>query len=135
MDNLLAMSKKRKVMRLADDDKLDQALYLWFVHKRGQNLPGLCEKAMLMLAQIHAGESAPPFQASRGWLWRFCNHHGIRRLSLQGEKLSSDTAAVEPFKKQLQEFMEKENQNLYNCDETATPWYQAALFTRRKAFL
>ena len=40
---------------------------------------------------------------------------------MQGEKLSSDTTEVEPFKKQLQQLMEKENltfNNLYNCDET-----------------
>ena len=74
-----------------------------------------------MHAQIHAGESVPPFQGSRGWLWRFCNRHGVRQLSLQGEKLSSDTTAVEPFKEQLQELIERENltlENLYNCDET-----------------
>ena len=98
MDSL-AMSKKRKVMRLADDDKLDQALFLWFVQKRSQNLPisgpVLCEKAAIMHAQIHAGESVPPFQGSRSWLWRFCNRHGVRQLSLQGEKLSSDTTAVD----------------------------------------
>ena len=93
------MSKKRKVMRLADDDKLDQALFLWFVQKRSQNLPVsgpvLCEKAAIMHAQIHAGESVPPFQGGRGWLWRFCNRDGVRQLSLQGEKLSSDTTAVD----------------------------------------
>ena len=74
-----------------------------------------------MHVQIHDGESVPPFQASRGWLWRFCNRHGIRQLSLQGEKLSSDTTEAEPFKEQLQQLMERENltfNNLYNCDET-----------------
>ena len=99
-------------MRLAHDDKLDQALFLWFVQKRSQNLPVsgpvLCEKALIMHAQSHAGESVPPFKASRGWLWRFCNRHGFRQLSLQGEKLSSATTAVEPFKEQLQNLMERE---------------------------
>ena len=34
------MSKKgRKVMRLADDDKLDEAVYLWFTQKRSQDMP------------------------------------------------------------------------------------------------
>ena len=112
-------------MRLTDDDTLDQALYLWFVQKRSQNLPVsgpiLCEKARLMHVQIHDGESVPPFQASRGWLWRFCNHHGIRQLSSQGEKLSSDTTEVKPFKEQLQQLMERENltfNNSYNSDKT-----------------
>ena len=61
------------------------------------------------------------FQASRGWLWRFCNRHGIRQLSLQGEKVSSNVSAVEPFKEELQQLMECESLSLtqlYNCNET-----------------
>ena len=59
--------------------------------------------------------------ASSGWLWRFCNRHGIRGLRLQGEKLSADTEAPEPFKKELQDVMELEGltlEQIYNCDET-----------------
>jgi len=26
------------------------------------------------------------FQASYGWQWRFCKRHGIRNLTMQGEK-------------------------------------------------
>ena len=62
-----------------------------------------------------------PFNASRGWLWRFCQRHGIRHLSLQGEKLSSDGSVIEPFKAELQELLEHEQLTLdkvYNCDET-----------------
>ena len=130
MMDSLAMSKKRKVMRPADDDRLDQTLYLWFVQKRSQNVPVsgpvVCEKAVTMHAQIHAGESVPPFKDSRGWLWHFCNRHGVTQLSLQGEKLSSDTTALEPYKEQLQELVERESlmlENLYNCDETGL-YYQ-----------
>ena len=125
MDSL-AMSKECKVMRLADDEQLDRALFIWFMQKRSQDFPVsgaiLSEKAATLHAQIHAGEeTVPPFKASRGWLYCFCNRHGIRQLSLQGEKLSSDTTVVEPFKEQLQSLMERENltlENLYNCDET-----------------
>ena len=63
----------------------------------------------------------PPFQASRGWLWHFCQRHGIQQLSLQGEKVSSDTSNIEPFKEELQELLEREAltlEHLYNCDET-----------------
>lgn len=122
----MAMSKKgRKVMRLADDDRLDKAVYLWFAQKRSQDMPVsgpvLCEKAVQLHEQLHESESVPPFQASRGWLWRFCQRHGIRQLSLQGEKVSSDTSAVEPFKEELQQLLERESltlEHLYNCDET-----------------
>ena len=125
MENTAISTKGRKVMRICDDDKLDEAVYLWFVQKRSQDMPVsgpiLCEKASELHSQLHEGESVPPFQASRGWLWRFCQRHGIRQLSLQGEKVSSDLSAIEPFKKELQELLEQEHltlDQLYNCDET-----------------
>ena len=40
---------------------------------------------------------------------------------MQGEKVSADTTKVEPFKKELQELLEREAltlEQLYNCDET-----------------
>ena len=62
-ESLDVSTKKHKVMTLADDDTLDQALYLWFIQKRSQNLlvsgPVLCEKARLIHVQIHDGESVP----------------------------------------------------------------------------
>ena len=49
-----------------------------------------------------------------------CKRHGIRELSLLGEKLSADATAIDPFKRKLQEVMEKglTLEQLYNCDET-----------------
>ena len=70
--------------------------------------------------RLHAGEAVAPFKVSKGWLYRFCNRHGLRQLSFQGEKLSSDAAAPEPFK-ELVKLMEDESltlEQLYNCDET-----------------
>ena len=70
MESLHVSTKKYKVARLAEDDRLDKALYLWFVQKPSQNLsvsgPILCEKSKLIYAQIHNGESVPTFSASRG---------------------------------------------------------------------
>ena len=128
MENLDVSSKKRKVMRLAKDDRLDEALYLWFIQKRSQDMPVsgpiLCEKATQLHEMLHKDDESTleaPFNASRGWLWRFCQRHGIRQLSLQGEKLSSDGSVIEPFKAELQELLEHEQLTLdkvYNCDET-----------------
>ena len=57
MENLDVSSKKRKVMRLAKDDSLDEALYLWFIQKRSQDMPVsgpiLCEKATQLHAMLH----------------------------------------------------------------------------------
>ena len=81
----------------------------------------LCEKAKQFNEQLHAQEAtAPSFTASSGWLWHFCNQHGICGLRLQGEKLSADTEAPEPFKKELQDVIEREwltLEQIYNCDE------------------
>ena len=52
---------------------------------------------------------------------RLCKRHGIRQLSLQGEKLSADTFGIETFKKKLQDTKEKEGltlEHIYNCDVT-----------------
>ena len=51
----------------------------------------------------------------------FCQQHGIRQLSLQGEKLSSDLDAPDPFKEKLLKLIEDEDftlELLYDCDET-----------------
>ncbi len=46
----MGMSRKAKVMKLGDDEKLDQAVYIWFKQKRmeGVIVSGqiLCEKAL-----------------------------------------------------------------------------------------
>ena len=113
-------------MRLAKDEDLDKALYLWFIQKRSKgvpiNRPVLNKKSKQFNEQLHAGEAtSPSFTASSGWLWRFYNHHGIRELCSQGEKLSADVAAPEPFRKELLDFTEREAltlKQIYNCDET-----------------
>ena len=85
--------------------------------------PILCAKPVQLHDKLHKGEigPVPTFQASKGWLWRFCNCHGMRQLTVQREKLSSDTTAPEPFKEKLQMLMDEESltlQQVYNCDET-----------------
>ena len=66
------MNKKgHKIMRLADDDKLDEVLYLlWFVQKGSQDMPVsrpiLNEKSMQLHSKLQEGEPMAEFQASRG---------------------------------------------------------------------
>lgn len=85
----MGIKKRAKTMRLGDDKKLDQALYLWFKQKRMEGVPVtsplLCAKA-LQLSKTLNGETVK-FHASEGWKWRFCQRHGIRQLFVQGEKL------------------------------------------------
>ena len=103
MDSLSVSTKEWKILRLVDDKKLDELVYLWFIQKRSLGIlvsdVVLSEKATQFYEQLHPGASEKSFKASQGWLWRFCNQHGIRQLSLEGEKLSSDITALNPSKK------------------------------------
>jgi hypothetical protein len=82
-------SSMRKTMKLAENTKLDDAVYKWFLQKwsTGEPISGplLCEKALLFSEKI-SGPSTT-FQASTGWLKHFKSHHGIRELRIEGEKL------------------------------------------------
>ena len=84
----MGMSSKAKMMRLGDDKQLDRAVYVWFKQKRMEGTPikgpMLCEKAVQFSKRMHGVDAA--FAGSTGWQWRFCKRHGIRNLSLQGEK-------------------------------------------------
>ena len=77
--------KKRKVMKTAQDTKLDKAVYMWFIQERnrGQPISGplLCEKALDMNSML-GGPS--DFKASTGWLKHFKSRHGIGELNIQG---------------------------------------------------
>ena len=78
----MGMSKKAKVMKLGDNMKHDEAVYIWFKQKRMEGTPIsgpiLCEKAVQLYKKMHGEESV--FSASTGWQWRFCKRHGIRNL-------------------------------------------------------
>ena len=73
------------------------------------------------------GESADheSFKASTGWLDKFKNRHGIRNLSIQGEKLSAAEETVEPFLQKLNKVIEERGlipEQIYNADETGLLW-------------
>lgn len=58
------------------------------------------------------------FAGSTGWQWRFCKRHGIRSLSLQGEKLSANKEAAADLTQSFCTFVEEENLSLdqiFNC--------------------
>ena len=61
------------------------------------------------------------FQASSGWQWRFCKWHGIRNLSLQGDKMSADREGGDDFITFFTEFIQEKGftlDQIFNCDET-----------------
>lgn len=118
---------KRQTLKLSDYPLLDSALYQWFLQERSRHTPIsgpiLKEKAMVFHNKIHP--EASDFKASDGWLTKFKKRHGIRKLSVTGEKLSSDTEAVEPFKKKFLSKIEELgliHEQIYNADESGLFW-------------
>ena len=81
--------------------------------------PMLCEKAVQLSSQLNGDEAK--FVASEGWKWRFCRRHGIRNLSVHGEKVSADKEAASDFVSAFSKFIKEENlllDHIFNCDET-----------------
>ena len=119
----MGMKKQAKVMKLSDDRRLDQAVFLWFRQKRSEGVPIsgplLCKKA-LELSRILQGEELK-FKASEGWKWGFCKRHGIKQLAFQGEKLSADKEAADQFIPKFRKLVEKKkfsHDQVFNYDET-----------------
>ena len=69
----MGMTNKPKVMKFGYNEKLDQALYLWFKQKRMQGIPVseplLCAKATGLNEMLGGDLSS---SASEGWKWCFC---------------------------------------------------------------
>lgn len=101
-------------------------LHSWLVRLRNRHVPVssefLAEKAKELYAKYYGDGK---FNASRGWIANFRNRYGIRRLKICGEKLSSDSAVVEPFIKKLDHTIKSLNlqpSQIYNADESALFW-------------
>ena len=89
---------KRKSLKLADDKQLDKALYTWFIQQRSIGTPIsdplLQEKVKHFSTQLNTQTADHKFKASTGWLEKFKTRHGIRNVSMQGEKLSAGDEIV-----------------------------------------
>ena len=120
---------KRKSLKLADDEQLEKALYAWFIQQRSTGTPIsgplLQEKAKHFSTQLNTEAADREFKASTGYPEKFKTRHGIRNLSIQGEKLSAAEETVEPFLQKLHKVIEEKNlipEQIYNADETGLLW-------------
>ena len=135
----MGMSRGAKVMKLAVDDKLDQAVYTWFKQKRSEGVPVsgpmLCEKDTLLSKLLNGDDST--FIASEGWKWRYCRRHGIHILTLHGEKLSADQEAADEFKSSFSQFIKEKKlsiHQIFNCDETRL-YFRISVYYLKKHWL
>lgn len=113
----------KKNLKISEFPEMENKLYAWFLEQRARNCPLngtiLKAKAKQISSKLYPENQ---FSASNGWFDKFKRRTGIRFLKICGEKLSADTAAIDPFvqslKAKIQELRLTEEQ-IYNADETA----------------
>lgn len=114
--------KQRHHVTVSVNEKIDEAVFLWFSQERQKGVPisgPLIQEKALQLNKLMNGDSA--FTASNGWLDRWKKRHGIRQLTISGEKLSADTASAEEYLNKFRDLISSGNyspQQIYNADET-----------------
>lgn len=100
---------QRKRLRLANDDKLDQALFCWFVQTRSDGIqvsgPILCAQALKLDKELK-GESST-FKASSRWLMRWKKRHGIASNAISGEIKSADNEVADDYPPKLREILKE----------------------------
>lgn len=116
----------RKYLKQSGNPAMEEKLQHWFLKQRERNVPIngkiLQEKAKTLHQEINPQKN---FCASEGWLSKFKKRHGIRILSISGEKLSSQPELVAPF---LSKFRQKilelnlSHNQIYNADESGLYW-------------
>ena len=114
----------RKHMRVAESKDLEDAVYKWYVqeHSVVVNVRGVDILDATVKLDAHMGIH---YSGSAGWLWRFCNCHGIHNKVVHGEAGSGDSGVVEPFRLKFQKLIKEEDLSLsqiYNADETCLFW-------------
>jgi hypothetical protein len=100
--------RKHKVLSLQDKLKLMAKL------ENGASVVSVCAEFGIAKQTV-----------SSGWLFRFCKCHNVVNRKMCGESLSADTAAVEPFRKAIDDIVKEESLDLsrvYNADETGLFW-------------
>ena len=118
--------EKRKTLKGAKLGELDRGLYLWFQARRSEGKavsgPALIDEARKLKDRLGIEEEC---EFSVGWLRNFKMRHEIRRLKVQGERRSADTAAADSFSTEFLALIREHGvtpQRVYNADETALFW-------------
>ncbi|GFV75799.1 jerky protein homolog-like [Trichonephila clavipes] len=79
-------------------DKVDNALHIWFTQERQRGTPlsgPIIQEKAIQLNKLMNGDAS--FSASIRWLDRWKKRHGVRQLTITGEKLSSDFDAAKEY--------------------------------------
>lgn len=119
-------NRQKKNLRKPEYPELEEKLYTWFLDQRARNCPlnslVLKAKAKDLYGKMYPDRDSDSFRASDGWFHKLKRRVGIRFVKICGEKLDSDTSAVQPFINRLNAKIEEmgvTEEQLYNADETA----------------
>lgn len=118
--------ENRKTLHTAKLHDLDSALYKWFSLKRSEGAaisgPMLIEKGKDFYEKMKLTE---PCTFSEGWLTRFKDRHGIRKLDVSGEQKSADVDAADEFRASFVKLVTENDltlEQVYNADESGLLW-------------
>ena len=115
---------KRKRLREANHEDLENALHKWFMSQRSKNVPIsgpiLQAKAHEFAEQLGYND----FKCSTGWLSRFQTRHNITFRKVCGEAKSVDMTKVHDWHSEvlMDIINEYKAADIYNANETAIFW-------------
>lgn len=124
-DSTRAISERR-TLKKPTFQEIDDAMTKWFLEKRTQGVPVSGPMCVRQAENFHKQlKIEGNFSASSGWLYRFKKRHGIRELSIQGEKLSANDVDMVEFCYDLESIIKEHDlkpEQVYNGDETGLYW-------------
>ncbi|XP_055306652.1 jerky protein homolog-like [Sitodiplosis mosellana] len=116
---------KKKSLHKPDHVEMEEKLYKWFEFQRSKHCPISAHiikvKAKAIFEEMYPDKDDSAFVASNGWFEGFKKRHGIRFLTVAGEKLSADLTSITPFIHRLHAKILEMNiteDQLYNADES-----------------
>ncbi|KAG6940245.1 tigger transposable element derived 5 [Chelydra serpentina] len=114
---------QRNKIKFANDERLDSALYQWFVqaHSEGVPISGPILKAQAEKLDHLINGNESKFKASNGWLDRFKKRHTISQVLVSGEIHSAGKEAANSYPTELKKLLEEgcyTADQIYNCNET-----------------
>lgn len=116
---------KKKTLHKPHNEEMEKQLYKWFEFQRSKQCPLTADmikaKAKEIFRKLYPEKDDSAFVASNGWFNRFKHRHGIRFLTVSGEKLSADLSSITPFIHRLRAKMQAmgiTEEQLYNADES-----------------
>lgn len=120
------LMESRKTLHPSKVVDVDQVLMEWIRQRRSEKVP-LDRSLIIAQAKLYHEQLGiqTPCEYSAGWFARFKARHGLRVLSICGEKVAADKDSAEDFVEEFQELI-KDNKlspdQVYNADETSLFW-------------